>query len=146
MDKGLHKLFKAVVNDISETLPVLGEFVSDLSYFITEPINFPELTRLSEDTKKPWLKETLKEIKNLISNQTFLVQDTEKVEPVTPCMDVYKAKNQSGVSIDKLKMIIVVWGDLHIKELFGDTWLPTASMMTLKWTIDMWVINSVSDK
>ena len=62
-------------------------------------------------------------------------------------MDVYKAKNQSGVSIDKLKLIIVVRGDLHNnKELVGDTWLPTASMMTLKWTIDMWVINLVSDK
>ena len=49
------------------------------------------MTRLSEDTNKPWLKETLKDIKNLINNQTYLVQDPEKGEPVTPCMDVYKA-------------------------------------------------------
>ena len=50
------------------------------------------MTKLSDDIKKPWLKATLKDIKNLINNQTFLVEDPEKDEPVTPCMDVYKAK------------------------------------------------------
>ena len=44
--------------------------------------------------KKPWLKATLKEIKNLINNPNFLVEYPEKSEPVTPCMDVYKAKIQ----------------------------------------------------
>ena len=33
----------------------------------------------------------MKQIKNLINNQTFLVEDTQKDEPVTPCMDAYKA-------------------------------------------------------
>ena len=28
----------------------------------------------------------MKEIKNLINNKTFIVQDPEKSEPVTPCM------------------------------------------------------------
>ena len=70
------------------------------------------MTRLSEYIKKPWLKATLKEIKNLINNQTFLVQDPEKGEPVTPCMDVYKSKIQSDGSIDKLKWRIVVIWDL----------------------------------
>ena len=51
------------------------------------------MIRLSEDTKKPWLKETLKEIKILIDNQTFLVQDPEKGDRVTPCMNVYKEKS-----------------------------------------------------
>ena len=51
------------------------------------------MTRLSEDINKPWIKSTLKEINNLINNQTFLVQEPEESEPVTPCMDVYKAKN-----------------------------------------------------
>ena len=34
------------------------------------------------------------EIKNLINNHTFLVDEPEKVEPVTPCMHVYKTKIQ----------------------------------------------------
>ena len=90
------------------------------------------MNRLSEDTRKPWLKETLKEIKNLINNQIVLVDDTEKSDPVTPCMDVYKAKIQFDGSIDRLKLRIVVGGDLKNKELVGYTWSPTSSMSTLK--------------
>ena len=32
----------------------------------------------------------------------FLVQDPEKGETATPCMDVYKAKVKSDRSLDKL--------------------------------------------
>ena len=48
-------------------------------------------------------------------------------------MDVYKAKNQSDGILDKLKLKILVRGDLQNKELVGDTWSPTASMRTLKY-------------
>ena len=91
------------------------------------------MKKLSENIKKPWLKAILKEIKNLINNQNFLVGDQNEGEPVTPCMDVYKAKIQSDGSLDKLKLRIVVRGDLQNKELVGDTWSPTASMRTLKY-------------
>ena len=37
-------------------------------------------------------------------------------------MDVYKAKIQSDGTIDKLKLRIVVRGDLHNKEMVGGTW------------------------
>ena len=52
---------------------------------------------------------------------------------MTPCMDVYKAKNQSHGSLEKLKLRIVVKGDLQNNELVGDTWSPTASMRNLKY-------------
>ena len=93
MGKVLHKVFNAVVNDISHALPILGESVSKVPYLIPEPRKFIEVTWLSEDINKPWLKATLKEIKNLINNQTFLVQYPENSEPMTPCMDVYEEKN-----------------------------------------------------
>ena len=51
-------------------------------------------------------------------------------------MDVYKAKIQSDGSLDKLKFIIVVRGDLHNKEMVGDTWSPTAFMRTLKYFLE----------
>ena len=70
----------------------LGESGSKVSHFIPEPRNFAEITKLSENINKPWLKATLKEIKNLINNQNFLIEDQNKGEPVTQCMDVYKAK------------------------------------------------------
>ena len=91
------------------------------------------MIRLAENIRKPWLKATLKEIKNLINNQTFMIDDPKDGEPVTTCMDVYKAKIQSDGSLDKLKVIIVVRGDLQNKEMIGDTWSPTASMRTFKY-------------
>ena len=88
---------------------------------------------MSDDINKPWLKATLKDIKDLIKNHTFLVEYPEKGETVTPCMDVYKAKIQSDGSLDKLKLRIVVRGNLQNKEIVGDTWSPTAVMSTLKY-------------
>ena len=82
---------------------------------------------------KPWLKTTLKEIKNLINNQTFLIEDQNEGEPVTPCMDFYKAEIQSDGSLEKLKLRILVRGYLQNKEMVGDTWSPTSSMRTLKY-------------
>ena len=48
-------------------------------------------------------------------------------------MDVYKAKIQSDGSLDKLKLRIMVRGDLQNKEMVGDNCSPTASMRTLKY-------------
>ena len=60
------------------------------------------MTRLSEDIKKPWIKATLKDVNNLINNYNFLVQDPDKGDPLTMCMDVYKAEIQYDESIYKL--------------------------------------------
>ena len=87
---------------------------------------------MEENIRKPWLKATFKDIKNIINNQTFIIENPKDGEPVTPCMDVYKAKIQSDGSLDKLKLRIVVRGDFQNKEMIGDTWSPTASMRTLK--------------
>ena len=43
----------------------------------------------------------MKNIKNLIENQDFLFKYPEKGEPMTPCMDFYKAKIQPDGSIEK---------------------------------------------
>ena len=61
------------------------------------------------------MKATLKEINNFINNQTFLIEDPKDAEPVTPCMYVYKAKIQSDRILDKLKLRIIVRGDLKNK-------------------------------
>ena len=47
ISRGLHKLFKALANEISQALPILGESDSEVSYFIPEPRYFTEVTRLS---------------------------------------------------------------------------------------------------
>ena len=105
MGKGSHKVFKTVVKEIQQELTPLGESGSEVSHFIPEPKNISEATKLSDDINKPLLKATLKEIKDLINNQNFLIEDPEKYEPVTPCMDVYKSKIKYDGSLDKLKLI-----------------------------------------
>ena len=73
MGKCLHKVFSTIVSDILQELTNFGESGSELSHLIPAPINFAEVKELSENIKEPWLKATLKEIKNLINNQTFLI-------------------------------------------------------------------------
>ena len=75
MGNVLYKVFSTVVKEISQELIPLGESGSEVSHFLPEPRNFAEVKKLSENIKKPWLKATLKEIKNLINNQTFLIED-----------------------------------------------------------------------
>ena len=116
-----------------QELTPLGESGSEVFHFIPEPRNFSEVTKLSDNIKKPWLKATLEEINNLINNQTSMVEDQNEGEPVTPCMDVYKAKIQYDGSFDKLKLRILVREDMQNKEMVGDTWSPTASMRKLKY-------------
>ena len=115
MGKFLHKVFKTVVKEILQELTPLGEYGSEVSHIIPEPISFSEVTKLSDNIKKPLLKATLKEINNLIKNKNFLVEYQEKCEPVTPCIDVYKDKIQSYGSLDKLQLKVVVRGYLQNK-------------------------------
>ena len=133
MGKGLHMVFSTIVKEILQELTNFGESSSEVFHFIPEPRNFVEVTKLSENIRKPWLKAMLKEIKNIINNQTFMIEDPKDGEPVTPCMDFYKAKIQSDGSLDKLKLRIVVRADFQNKEMVGDTWSPTASMSNLKY-------------
>ena len=79
MGKGLHKVFKTVIKYILQDLPPLGESGSEVSHFITEPRNFAEVTKYSYDIKKPWLKATLKEIKNLINNHNLSLKIRRKM-------------------------------------------------------------------
>ena len=105
--KGLHKGFKAVVNELQNSLTNLRKYGSEVSHFITEPRNVSEYTRLTADIKNAWMKSTLKDTKNLIHNQTCLMDESEDIYPVPPCMDVYKTKHQSDESIDKIKLGII---------------------------------------
>ena len=87
MGKGLHKVFSTIVKEILQELATLGESGSEVSHFIPKPRSFSEVTKFSENISKPWLKATLKEINNLIRNQTFLIEDQNEGEPVThACM------------------------------------------------------------
>ena len=61
------------------------------------------------------------------------MDDQEKVDPVKPCMNIYKAKIQNDGSPDKFKFINIPGGDFQNKEIIGDIWYPKTSMRTLKY-------------
>ena len=63
---GLHKVFKTVVINIFKDLPPLVESGSEVSHFIPEPRNFAKVTNFSDNVRKPWLKETQKDIKTYL--------------------------------------------------------------------------------
>ena len=66
MGKVLHKVFKTIVKEIYQDLTPLGESGSEVSHFIPEHSSVAGVAKMSDEIKKPWLKATLKEIKNLI--------------------------------------------------------------------------------
>ena len=49
-------MFKTVAKYILQDLPPLGESISEVSYFVPEPVKFAEVAKLSDDIKKPWIK------------------------------------------------------------------------------------------
>ena len=63
----------------------------------------------------------MEEIKNVIKNQMFINGIPEKGYTATQCMDIFKSNIQFDGSIDKLKLRILVRGDLQNKEIIGDT-------------------------
>ena len=73
--KGLQKVFKTILKEIWQDLPPLGESGSEVSHFIPEPNCFSEVTKLSDDKKKLWLKATQKDIKKRMNKQNFLAED-----------------------------------------------------------------------
>ena len=75
MGKGFHKVFSMIVREILQELETLGQSGSEVTHFIPEPRNFAEVAKLLDNIKKPWIKANLKEIKNLINNQNFLIED-----------------------------------------------------------------------
>ena len=76
--KGLNKVFKVLVRELKKLLPAIVELGSEASHFTPEPRNFSEVAILPTEAKKAWTKSTLKEIKNPIDNQTFLMEHPSK--------------------------------------------------------------------
>ena len=98
-----------------------------------EPMSVKQILRMPEPLKSKWLKSTATEIKVIMDNNTFNVDDTPLPgEQVIPTKPVYKAKLNADGSLNKLKTRIVVRGDLQKLRPGENTWSPTASMRLLK--------------
>jgi hypothetical protein len=82
--------------------------------------------------RQEWLKALKKELKTLIDAGTFINDKLKEGEISTPVMKTFKVKVKSDGSLDKLKVRLVVRGDLQDKNIMEDKWSPTASFHSLK--------------
>ena len=48
MGKFSHKVFKVVLNEISQALSIFGQYGSGVCYFVPGPVNFAEVEGLLE--------------------------------------------------------------------------------------------------
>jgi hypothetical protein len=106
----------------------------DISKFFPPPSNLREIQRIKDPVlRKHWMKAHYKEVKVLIDSHTFILGDTPGPnEPVTPTMETNRVKLGSDGKLDKLKVRVVVRGDLQNKTLTEDKWSPTAFFRTMK--------------
>ena len=63
MGKRLHKIFKAFVTELKNTLYNVVQSGSEVPYFVPEPSNFAGVAILPADVKNSWLKATFRYIK-----------------------------------------------------------------------------------
>ena len=113
MIRGLHKVFKAIVNKLKNSLPTLWESGSKVSHFIPEPRNFAELTRLPVDIKKGLVEINFERYQRL--NQQSDFSNGWPIEGrSSDTMDVcLQGKIESDGILDTLNLIIVVRGDFQ---------------------------------
>ncbi len=110
--------------------PIKG---SDIHSWEPAPRTIRDILKMPEGpVKREWLKAVRKELKALVDSRTFINDTLNPGETSTPVMEIFKVKIQSDGTLDKLKMRMVVRGDLQAKDISEDKWSPTASFRSLK--------------
>jgi hypothetical protein len=83
-----------------------------INKYLPEPQSLKAVLRLDEAIRRAWLHAILLELKNLIDNKTFILNERpEKGELVVPVKLVLKAKQTATGHLEKLKARIVARGD-----------------------------------
>jgi hypothetical protein len=117
----------------SEVHTDLQPTTNDANSWEPAPKSIRDVLKMQEGTvRQEWLKAIKKEIKTLVDSGTFARDTMHKEERSTPVMETFKVKVKSNGSLDKLKMQVVVCGDLQDKNITEDKWPPTASFRSLK--------------
>ena len=107
---------------------------ADPSIFMPPPQSLRGVLKITNHkVMKSWIRAGEKEIKNLIENDTFEHGTPPKGTKIIPVMEDLRVKILENGFLDKLKLRIVVRGDLQKKLLeLVNNWSPTASHRSLK--------------
>jgi len=107
--------------------------MSDANSWEPAPKSIRDIFKMADGlVRQEWLKAMKKEIKTLVNSGTFAIDTLKAGEISTPVMETFKVKVRSDGSLDKLKMQLVVRGDLQDKNITEDKWSPSASFRSLK--------------
>jgi len=109
-----------------------GTKTQPVSLFLPEPQSFKAILSQPPELRDLWLASLRSEIMNLLNNDTFVIEKPRKGEQVVPTRPVPKAKSNSDGTLDKLKIRIVVRGDLQKSNEWEDTWSACAAIRTVK--------------
>jgi len=117
----------------SEVHTDLQPTTNDANSWEPAPKSIRDVLKMQEGIVcQEWLKAIKKGIKTLVDSGTFARDTMHEGETSTPVMETFKVKVKSDGSMDKLKMRLVVRGDLQDKNITEDKWSPTASFRSLK--------------
>jgi hypothetical protein len=107
--------------------------MSDANSWEPAPKSIRDIFKMADGlVRQEWLKAMKKEIKTLVNSGTFAIDTLKAGEISTPVMETFKVKVRSDGSLDKLKMQLVLRGDLQDKNITEDKWSPSASFRSLK--------------
>jgi hypothetical protein len=94
---------------------------NDANSWEPAPKSIRDVLKMTDEVvRQEWLKAIKKEIKMLVDSGTFVADTLKTGEISTPVMETFKDKVKSDGSLDKLKMRLVVQGDLQDKNITED--------------------------
>ena len=94
---------------------------NDANSWEPAPKSIRDVLKMTDEVvHQEWLKAIKKEIKMLVDSGTFVADTLKTGEISTPVMETFKDKVKSDGSLDKLKMRLVVQGDLQDKNITED--------------------------
>jgi len=124
------ELFSACSAEVDTPIDIKG---CDPSPFIPPPPGIRNVTRMQDlKIRQAWLAAYKKELKTLIDSGTFSIEPANFDDKIIPTMETNRVKIASDGTLDKLKVRIVVRGDLQSDMDTEDKWSPTASFRALK--------------
>jgi hypothetical protein len=124
---------KSLIDDFIESFgPSPGDPGTDPMPFLPEPKSLRGILKMPIHIRRAWIAAFVKEISGLYRLNSFKLGNPAPLDPVTPVMEVYKAKLDKNGLIDKLKCRVVFRGDLYDPLNPQDSWNPHANFLAVR--------------